>query len=240
MPIIPGLMTTVPAGRAYYRMTSPDSSPRRPSHFSSAIAAPNEWPRQTSRLAASWTGTQEWLTDKVARFSGSPCSPLARFGPTTPTRPPRLPLAPWRLDRVSCCRILFATERLSPSACERAPPALTVSDRFHGTPNSAGNARDFAADHGGATRRASSQRPGQKSHREVALNRNPPEETLSPRPPDGRGMGDHRPGEHERTPDAPARRTPALAWDRRCPTARCSARSSAPTLIRAPGSGGRM
>jgi RES domain-containing protein len=33
MSIIPGLTTTAPAGRTYYRMTSPDSSPRRPSHY---------------------------------------------------------------------------------------------------------------------------------------------------------------------------------------------------------------
>ena len=30
-----------------------------------------------------------------------------------------LPLALWRLDRLSCCRTLFAAERLSPSARER-------------------------------------------------------------------------------------------------------------------------
>src|SRR5262249_19633686 len=34
---------------------------------------------------------------------------LARVGPATPTRPPRLPLAVCRPDRLSCCRTLFAT-----------------------------------------------------------------------------------------------------------------------------------
>jgi RES domain len=37
MPIIPGLTTTVRAGRVYYRMTSPDSSPRRPSHYKRVV-----------------------------------------------------------------------------------------------------------------------------------------------------------------------------------------------------------
>src|SRR5262249_14432181 len=48
----------------------------------------------------------------------------ARVGPTTPTRPPRLPLALWQLERLSCCRTLFAAERPSPSARERVrrPP----------------------------------------------------------------------------------------------------------------------
>jgi hypothetical protein len=45
-----------------------------------------------------------------------------RVGPTTPTRPPGLPLALWRLDRLPCCRTLFAGERLSPSARERVRP----------------------------------------------------------------------------------------------------------------------
>jgi hypothetical protein len=48
------------------------------------------------------------------------CRPeLSRFGPTTPTRPPGLPLALCRLDRPSCCRSLLDHERLSPSARER-------------------------------------------------------------------------------------------------------------------------
>jgi hypothetical protein len=47
-------------------------------------------------------------------------SGAARVGPTTPTRAPRLPLAPWRLDRLSCCRILCAAERASPSVREGA------------------------------------------------------------------------------------------------------------------------
>src|SRR5262249_22885820 len=50
------------------------------------------------------------------RWSG-----LARFGPTIPTHPSGLPLALCRLDGLSCCRTLFAAERLSPSARERAP-----------------------------------------------------------------------------------------------------------------------
>jgi hypothetical protein len=39
----------------------------------------------------------------------------------TPTRPSKSPLALCRLDRLSCCGILFATEQLSPSARERVP-----------------------------------------------------------------------------------------------------------------------
>jgi hypothetical protein len=46
---------------------------------------------------------------------------LARVGPTTPTRPPALPLALCRLERLSSLRMLFAAERLSPSARERGP-----------------------------------------------------------------------------------------------------------------------
>src|SRR4051812_48300387 len=47
--------------------------------------------------------------------------PFARVGPTTPTRAPGLPPAQWRLDRLSYCRLLFASERLSFSARERVP-----------------------------------------------------------------------------------------------------------------------
>src|SRR5262249_11624220 len=47
---------------------------------------------------------------------------LARVGPTTPTRPPGLPLPLSRLDRLSCCFTLFAPERLSPSAREPVHP----------------------------------------------------------------------------------------------------------------------
>src|SRR6185312_58430 len=50
---------------------------------------------------------------------------LARIGPTTPTRPPPLPLSPWRLERLSRWRSLFVTERLSPSARERVPRKAT-------------------------------------------------------------------------------------------------------------------
>jgi hypothetical protein len=49
----------------------------------------------------------------------------ARFGPTTPTRAQGLPLALWRLDRLSCRRILFAAERSSPAACERVLPSTS-------------------------------------------------------------------------------------------------------------------
>jgi hypothetical protein len=53
---------------------------------------------------------------------------LARSGPTTPTRPPGLPLALSRLERLPCCRTFFAGERLSPSARERVR-----SDVYRGT-----------------------------------------------------------------------------------------------------------
>ena len=51
---------------------------------------------------------------------------LARVGPTTPKRPPELPLALWRLDRLSCCRTWIAAERQSPSARERVPGSESV------------------------------------------------------------------------------------------------------------------
>jgi hypothetical protein len=44
---------------------------------------------------------------------------VERIGPTTPTRPSRLPLALWQRERLPCCRILFAAEPLSPSIRER-------------------------------------------------------------------------------------------------------------------------
>jgi hypothetical protein len=50
---------------------------------------------------------------------GLPLPHAMRVGPTTPTCPRRLPLGPCRLDRLSSCRTMFATERLSPSTRER-------------------------------------------------------------------------------------------------------------------------
>jgi hypothetical protein len=43
----------------------------------------------------------------------------APIRPTTPTHSPSLPLIPRRPDRLSCCRTLFTSEQLSPSARER-------------------------------------------------------------------------------------------------------------------------
>ena len=55
---------------------------------------------------------------------------VTRVGPTTPTRPPRLPVAPYRLDRLPCCRIFFAAQRPSPSARGRVHPADSHRDRL--------------------------------------------------------------------------------------------------------------
>src|SRR5262249_34044937 len=58
------------------------------------------------------------LAAQRVTLRSSPAS-VRRHCPTTPTRRPRLPLVIYRLDRLSCRRILFASERVSPSTRER-------------------------------------------------------------------------------------------------------------------------
>src|SRR5271166_528847 len=81
--------------------------------------------RQLSRGAS---GNRRAADEKQIQRRKAP-GPCARRS-DTPTRPPGSPLALCRLDRLSCCRTLFATERLSPSARERV--RQTRRDRVHG------------------------------------------------------------------------------------------------------------
>jgi hypothetical protein len=78
------------------------------------------WPvRREIRTASKTAETGLW--PRCFRVRKSLIGSVSRFGPTTPTRPSSLPLIPRRLDRLSCCRALFAAERFSPSARERLP-----------------------------------------------------------------------------------------------------------------------
>jgi hypothetical protein len=61
-----------------------------------------------------------------------PWSGLARFGPTSPKRPPEMPLTLWRLDQSSCRRILLTAERVSPSDRERVRSYIVGSHCYVG------------------------------------------------------------------------------------------------------------
>jgi hypothetical protein len=77
-----------------------------------------------SRLDRSTLRREFEQLDQVWPWSG-----LARFGPTTPTHSPGLPLAFCRTHPLSCCRTLFVTERVSSSAREPVPQADRPSHR---------------------------------------------------------------------------------------------------------------